>query len=849
MKTNRCQKRTRLGFGVWVLFGIWVLCFGIFSAPASPAINPVIPLLAHPLPLSAVRLTGGPLKHAEDLDAEYLLKLEPDRMLFHLRERAGLEPKAKQGYGGWDAGGRQLTGHICGHYLSAISYMWAATGDPRFKERIDYIVSELKQIQDKQGDGYLGALMGNARPPQRGAQNQRSELLDGKLLFAQLAEGKILSGGFDLNGMWSPWYVEHKIFAGLRDAYRLAGNRTALEVETRFAEWADGILSKLSEAQIQRMLATEFGGMNEVMIDLYADTADKRWLKAADYFEHHAIIDPLARHEDILAGKHGNTQVPKLLGALERYIYTGESRDGFAAAFFWDCVAEHHSFVTGGHGRNEYFGQSDKFTDMIDGRTAESCNVYNMLKMTRKLFSLWPDPHYADFHERALFNHILGSIDPENGSTCYMVCVGQSGHQREYADMFESFTCCVGTGMESQALHADGLYYEGPDRFWINIYAPSTAEAKTLGLKIEMQTDFPEGESAKATLTLASPREFTIALRRPFWTGTNFAVKVNGETMNEPEQRAQDSQFRSRGPGRPLNASLPSRPVSSYVVLKRAWKTGDTIELSLPKALRLEALPDNPQRAAIMWGPLALAGDLGPEQRRSGFRDQSASTNRELIPAFVAAERPVDEWVKPVVGKPGTFRTEGVGRDRDVELVPFYRLQHRWYNVYWKLFTPEEWGKQSIQYASDQEKKRKLEAATVAFAQPGEMQPERDFNFQGEDSSPVRVMDRPARRGAKWFSFDLPVDSAHPMILAVTYNTDEPTTRSFEILVDGKRVARQTIERRSPEQIVRFFDVEYPIPAEIIRGKQKVTVRFQAVDANEIAAVFGLRMVRADAER
>jgi uncharacterized protein len=250
-----------------------------------------------------------------------------------------------------------------------------------------------------------------------------------------------------------------------------------------------------------------------------------------------------------------------------------------------------------------------------------------------------------------------------------------------------------------------------------------------------------------------------------------------------------------------------------------------------------------------MWGPLALAGDLGPEQRRSGFRDQSASTNRELIPAFVAAERPVDEWVKPVVGKPGTFRTEGVGRDRDVELVPFYRLQHRWYNVYWKLFTPEEWGKQSIQYASDQEKKRKLEAATVAFAQPGEMQPERDFNFQGEDSSPVRVMDRPARRGAKWFSFDLPVDSAHPMILAVTYNTDEPTTRSFEILVDGKRVARQTIERRSPEQIVRFFDVEYPIPAEIIRGKQKVTVRFQAVDANEIAAVFGLRMVRADAER
>ena len=238
------------------IFGIYILGFGISSFAAVP---PVIPSYAHPLPLSAVRLTGGPLKHAQDLDADYLLKLEPDRMLYHLRKRAGLEPKAQQGYGGWDADGRQLTGHICGHYLSAVSYMWAATGDPRFKERIEYIVSELKEIQGKQGDGYLGGLMGNARPPQRGQQNQQSELLDGKILFAQLAEGKILSGGFDLNGMWSPWYVHHKIFAGLRDAYRLAGNKTALEVETKFAAWAEEF-SPDSRAQIQRMLRPNSAG-------------------------------------------------------------------------------------------------------------------------------------------------------------------------------------------------------------------------------------------------------------------------------------------------------------------------------------------------------------------------------------------------------------------------------------------------------------------------------------------------------------------------------------------------------------------------------------------------------------
>lgn len=840
------QTRHISALGIWIVLWISSLGFGsslVFSAP----IEPVIPSRAHPLPLSAVHLTGGPLKHAQDLDADYLLKLEPNRMLYHLRKRAGLEPKAKEGYGGWDADGRQLTGHICGHYLSAISYMWAATGDPRFKERIDYIVSELKEIQGKQGDGYLGALMGNARPPQRGQQNQPNELLDGKQLFAQLAEGKILSGGFDLNGMWSPWYVEHKIFAGLRDAYRLAGNKTALEVETKFAGWADSILSKLSEAQIQRMLATEFGGMNEIMIDLYVDTGDSRWLRAADYFEHHAIIDPLARHEDILPGKHGNTQVPKMLGALERYIYTGESRDGFAAAFFWDRVADHHSFVTGGHGRNEYFGQPDKFAEMIDGRTAESCNVYNMLKMTRKLFALWPDPHYADFHERALFNHILGSIDPQNGSTCYMVCVGQSGHQREYADMFQSFTCCVGSGMESQALHADGLYYEAADRFWINLFAPSTVQSTALGLKLEMQTDFPEGNSAKATLTLQSPREFTIALRHPFWAATNFSVRVNGEGASEADSRPQDSALRGRGPGRAVSSS--SRPVSSYVELKRTWKSGDTIELSLPKTLRLEAIPDNAHRAAIMWGPLVLAGDLGPEQGRSGFRDRGTATDQTSVPVFLAAERPVTDWVKAVEGKPDTFRTEGVGRDKDVELVPFYRVHHRNYGVYWSLFTPDEWEKRSTQYSVEQEKKRKLEVATVAFAQPGEMQPERDFNFQGEESSPVRIMDRPARRGGKWFSFDLPVDPTHPMVVSVTYNNDEPVTRSFDILVDGKRIGQQTIERRSPEQVSRFFDVEYPIPADVVKGKQRVSIRFQATEGNEIAAVFGLRMLKADAER
>ena len=307
-----------------LLNGILVSAAFLQSAMAAPTTN-AVPYKAAPLPMSDVRLTGGPLKQAQDLDADYLLKLEPDRMLYYLQVRAGLAPKAKAGYGGWDGEGRQLTGHVVGHYLSAVSYMWAATGDVRFKERADYIVHELKLIQDKQGDGYLGALMANAPRPTPGPgstapdKREKPQLVDGKVRFEDLAKGVIQSGGFDLNGMWSPWYVQHKIFAGLRDAFRLTGNRTALEVEIKFAAWAEGILDKLTDVQIQKMLNTEFGAMNEVMADLYADTGDARWLTAFEHFEHRAIVEPLARGEDILGGKHGNTQVPKLYGELKYY--------------------------------------------------------------------------------------------------------------------------------------------------------------------------------------------------------------------------------------------------------------------------------------------------------------------------------------------------------------------------------------------------------------------------------------------------------------------------------------------------------------------------------------------------
>jgi len=799
-------------------------------------ITNAVPYVAMPLPLSDVRLTGGPLKNAQALDAEYLLKLDPDRMFFYLRQRAGLKPKAEEGYGGWDGAGRQLTGHIAGHYLSAISYMWAATGDQRFKDRVDYVVNEFKEVQDAQGDGYIGALMATA-PRVRGTNNaaagtnsaasgtnapvrrrNNQALVDGKIRFEDLSRGVIQSGGFDLNGMWSPWYVEHKIFAGLRDAYRLTGNRTALDVEVKFAGWVDGILSPLTPEQIQRMLATEFGGMNEVMADLYADTGDPRWLKATGYFEHHAIIDPLAKRDDILGGKHGNTNIPKVLGDLMRYVYAGDKTDGDAARFFWDQVVYHHSFATGGHGHDEYFGPPDKLNNIVDGRDDESCNVYNMLKMTRVLFALHPDDKYAEFQERALFNHVLASIDPQDGRTCYMVPVGH-GVTHEYQDMFESFTCCVGTGMENHALHGYGIYYESGDKLWVNFYTPSTASWKTAGATLNVQTDFPEGGYVSIKVSVPAKKNFTLALRRPSWAGDQFVVAVNGK----------------------LQRKLP--PPGNYVEVNRTWKDGDTVELTLPKQLHKEALPDNPDRVALMWGPLVLAGDLGPEERRGRGRRAGGA---EGTPVFVAADRPVADWVKMTAKDSGEFHTSGVGEPNDVRLVPFYRLPRRTYEIYWDLYTPEQWEKTSGALAIEQEKQHKLELATVGFAQPGEMQPERDYNEQGEDTQPDRVMGRAARRGTKWFSFDLPVDPAHPMSVVVTYYSDEWRRRTFDILADGQRIGQQVVEKGGAPH---FFDAEYSVPADVVKGKQKVTIRFEATEGNEIAAVFGVRMIRADAAR
>jgi hypothetical protein len=373
--------------------------------------------------------------------------------------------------------------------------------------------------------------------------------------------------------------------------------------------------------------------------------------------------------------------------------------------------------------------------------------------------------------------------------------------------------------MENHALHGDGIYYEAGDKLWVNLFAPSTATWKAQGLSLTQETDFPDGNSSTLTFKLAAPKTFTLNVRRPLWAGDGFEVRVNDEVVT----------------------NLP--PVGSYVAVKREWNTGDRVAITLPKTLHAEALADNPNRVALLWGPVVLAADLGTVESRRGRGGRGQGS----FPVFLTRGQPVDEWLKPVEGKTAAFRAKGVGStNNEVTFLPFYQLSDHRYGIYWDIFTPDEWAKKSPAYASEQEKRRKLEAATVGYAQPGEMQPERDYHFQSEDATVVRVAEQPGRRGTKWFSFDLPVDTTRPMALVITYNSGEETRRTFQILVDGQRLTQQNVERSEP---ARFYDVEYAIPAGLVRGKQKVTVRFQSADGYEIAGIFGVRMIRADAER
>ena len=761
---------------------------GITDGQTPIKIMPVVPLQAQPFNLHEVRLLDGPFKTGQDIGANYLLSLEPDRLLAGFRTEAGLKPKAEK-YGGWEALG--IAGHTLGHYLSACAIAWASTGDKQFLDRVTYLVDELAECQKAEGNGYVAAIPG------------------GKKAFAEIAAGDIRSSGFDLNGVWVPNYTMHKVLAGLRDAYRQCGNRKALEVSKGLADWFEKTCSGLNEDQMQKVLAAEHGGMNEVFADLYADTGDARYLALARRFHHKAVLDPLALGEDILPGKHANTQIPKLIGLATLYELAGDPSDRAAAQFFWDRVVHHHSYVTGGNCEAEHFGPPDKLNDRLSPLTTETCNVYNMLKLTEHVFGWNPKAETADFYERALLNHIRSSQRPD-GCVIYNLSL-KPGFHKEYQSLTNGFTCCVGTGMENHVKYGEGIYFHDDRSVWVNLFIASEVNWRSHNVNLRQETAWPDADHSTITVTCPRPREFTLRIRHPFWADT-LTVKVNGELVSD------------------------STSPSSYCQLKRTWKSGDKVEIGFPMALRTEAMPDNRNRIAVFYGPTLLAADLGPLENPQA--DQPG-----FVPVLLTDGRPVSDWVKPVSLAEEKFKTVNVGKPHEVELVPFHRLVNRRYTVYFDRFTAGEWAKKQVEIQAEEQRVRALEARTVDVFRPGEMQPERDHNVQGEKSDPLGALGRKLRHAydGGWFSYEMKVDPTQPNELVCTWWGNETGERNFDILVDGNKIASQKL---TDKKTGKFWDAAYPIPAELTKGRDKVTIKLQAWPGNFAGGLFGSRILK-----
>lgn len=741
--------------------------------------------------ITDVELLEGPFKHATELNIKSLLAYEPDRLLARFRKEADLEPKAEQ-YGGWES--ESLAGHSLGHYLSACALMYQTTSNEEFKKRVDYIVSELKDIQLADGDGYIGAFD------------------NGKKIFEEeIARGEIRSQGFDLNGIWAPFYTHHKVMAGLRDAYRLLDNEKALEVEKKFADWIGTIVMDLNNEQLQEMMHCEFGGVQETLADLYVDTNDDKYLKIAKVFHHEEIIDPLTEGVDILPGKHGNTQIPKLIASSRLYEITGDEKYRKPAEFFWDRVVHHHSYVTGGHGNHEYFGKPDTLRNRLSDETTETCNVYNMLKLSKHLFSWDPRSEVADFYERGLFNQILSSQHPESGKVIYNLSLEMGGY-KFYQDPFD-FTCCVGTGMENHSKYGANIYYKNENELFVSQYIASELQWRERNLLLTQNTKYPEEDTSEFIFSMSKPQKFTFYVRYPKWAQKGIIIKINGK-----EQKIDGA------PG-------------CFLAIVREWKDDDQVSVKIPFSLRLETMPDDENRVAIFKGPIVLAGILGPV-------DDEKAQDMDYLPVLMSEDRNPENWLTEVAGKSNTFKTKGVGNPRDVVMKPFYRTHDERYSVYFDLFTEQRWQEYKQHNREAEEKVKKLEAMTFDGFQPGEMQTERNHNFKGAKLMLIKDFKGRKARGSErggWISFDMKVMMAEPMALVMEYWGGYTGSKTFDILIDGTKIATENISGKKDGE---FINVYYDIPYELTKSKDKVTVKLDPHVGHRAGPFFYVRTLK-----
>ena len=604
--------------------------------------------------LSDIRLLDSDFRHAQEMDMRYILGIDPDRLLAPYLKEAGLTPKADN-YTNWENTG--LDGHVGGHYLSALSYMYASTGNDEIKRRLDYFISELKRCADADGNGYI------------------SGIPEGKQIWKEISEGDIRAESFGLNNRWVPLYNIHKIYAGLRDAYLVYGSKDAGEMFIGLTEWMYKLTEGLTDAQIQQMLNSEHGGLNEVFADAAQISGDMRYLELAKRFSHRKVLDPLLEGKDCLTGMHANTQIPKVIGYKRIADIEGNQEWDRAAGFFWETVVENRSITIGGNSVCEHFHPSDDFSSMLESEQGpETCNTYNMLRLTKMLFETSGDSRYMDYYERALYNHILSSVNPVQGGFVYFTPM-RSGHYRVYSQPQTSFWCCVGSGMENHAKYGEMIYsHSGSDILYVNLFIPSVLNwGKTV---IEQKNRFPDEEVTTITVNPGRSAEFTIRIRIPEWTEGKAEIAINGE-QTEGNMK------------------------NGYFGITRKWRKGDRIDVRLPMSLRAVSLPDKSSNWSFMYGPVVLAAETGKEDMLGMYADDSRNghiaAGRKIglddMPVIIGSPEKVLENISKVEGKSLTFKMEGLAPEKfnGMTLVPFSRVHECRYMVYWKVVSEQEW--------------------------------------------------------------------------------------------------------------------------------------------------------------
>lgn len=775
------QNRISLALAIWVM---------TISAPAADvSVAPVV--AAKSFPLTSVRLLDGPFASAVKANRDYLLALDCDRLLAPFLREAGLKLR-KPAYGNWESGG--LDGHTAGHYLSALANMIASGADTPERElhrRLDYMIAELDRCQKASGDGYIGGVPASRE------------------LWKDVAAGRVEA----VNSKWVPWYNLHKTFAGLRDAYLVAGNVKAREILIRYGDWCERVVAGLSDEQMQRMLGQEHGGINESLADIYAITGDEKYLRLARRFNHEAVLDPLMRHEDRLTGLHANTQIPKVIGLERIAALTGDKEADSGARFFWENVTGKRSVAFGGNSVAEHFNDPKDFKGLREHREGpETCNTYNMLRLTEQLFATWPEAAYADYYERALYNHILASINPVTPGYVYFTPI-RPDHYRVYSQPDQSFWCCVGTGMENPGKYGEFIYARAEDGLYVNLFIASELSVPELGLTLRQETTFPDEERTQLRLRLKKPSTFRLHLRRPGWlAAAGFTVRINGEPV-----------------------AVTSTP-SSYVRIRREWRDGDRMEIELPMRTTVERLPDGSDWVAILRGPIVLASSAGTndlvglraDDARMGHVAHGPTVPLDRVPVLLAS---ADDLPKHIVAEaaagPLNFRLMDVVdpvAPKGLPLVPFFRLHDARYQMYWQLATKVEQAVRHDRLAREEQAKAAFEAATLDSVAVGEQQPEVEHDFKGQSNSGIHEGRR--WRDGQWFQYTLSVRGEKTVDLVVTYWGGDGG-RSFDILADGKLLATQELKAEKPGE---FIEKRYAIPADVLTAAAngRVTIKFVA---------------------